>query len=122
MVWMDEAGAQVQWTAIGEGLVDFGAYMDRFAALCPDAPVQLEIISGFARGFPYHDPGFWPPYADVPTPTFARFVALAARGRPLPPFTPPAGADRDAAVQAYQRAELERSLSYCKHVLGLGLK
>ena len=122
MVWTDADGAQVAWTAMGEGQVEFGAYFDRWAELCPDAPVQLEIISGFARGFPYLRDDFWPPYANVPAPTFAGFVGLAQHGRPIPPFSPPEGADRAAATQAYQRAELARSLRYCKHVLGLGLK
>src|SRR5436190_4611142 len=53
MVWEDQEGAKVQWTAMGEGLVDWQKYFERFYALCPDAPVNLEIISGFARPLPY---------------------------------------------------------------------
>jgi hypothetical protein len=34
----------------------------------------------------------------------------------------PEGKDRKVAEQEYQKAELERSLKYCKDVLGLGLK
>jgi 3-oxoisoapionate decarboxylase len=122
MVWEYPEGAMVQWTAMGEGLVDWKTYMDRFAQLCPDAPVQLEIISGFARGFPYLKEDFWPPYMKVRAHEFARFVALAKRGKAIEPFRPPQGQDRRQAEQEYQKAELERSIRYCKEVLGLGLK
>jgi sugar phosphate isomerase/epimerase len=122
MVWESPDGAMVQWTAIGEGLVDFKAYMARFAELCPGVPVQLEIISGFARSYPYHKEDFWKAYRDVRAYEFTRFVALARRGRPLEPFKAPEGADRRSAEQQYQKAELERSIKYCKEVLGLGLK
>jgi hypothetical protein len=52
----------------------------------------------------------------------ARFVALARQGSARPTFQPPAGVDRKVAEQAYQRGEIERSLKYCREVLGLGLK
>jgi sugar phosphate isomerase/epimerase len=122
MIWTYEDGAMVQWTAMGEGQVDFNGYMDRFATLCPDTPVILEIISGFARPFPYFKDDFWPPYADIPAPAFAKFVAMAQRGRPIESFSAPEGADPEEATREYQRAELERSLAYCKETLGLGLK
>ena len=47
---------------------------------------------------------------------------MAERGYAIPSFQPPEGEGREAAVQAYQKAELERSIRYCKEVLGLGLK
>ena len=112
----------VQWTAVGEGVVDFRRYAARFAELCPGVPVQLEIISGFARPYPYLREEFWGPYGQARARDFARFLALAKRGRRLEPFRAPAGVDRKLAEQEYQRAELERSIRYCKEVLGLGLK
>jgi 3-oxoisoapionate decarboxylase len=121
MVWEDDQGAVVQWTAIGEGLVDWPAYLDLYERLCPDAPFHLEIISGFARPYPYLRPEFWEPYRGVPAHSFARFVALARQGTPLEPFVVPEGPDRQRAQQEYQLAELERSLRYCRETLGLGL-
>jgi 3-oxoisoapionate decarboxylase len=121
-IWEFADGAMVQWTAMGEGNVDLEAYIDRFARLCPGVPVQLEIISGFARPFPYLKEDFWSAYQKVRAHEFARFVALARRGKPIEPFRPPAGQDRKQAEQEYQKAELERSVKYCKEVLGLGLK
>jgi sugar phosphate isomerase/epimerase len=121
MVWATDEGARVQWTAIGEGLIDWEAYVDRFEALCPHVPFHLEIISGFARPFSYLTEAFWQGYEQVPASVFAGFVRLARQGHPLDAFTPDE-ADREGAQQAYQQAELERSLRYCKDVLGLGLK
>jgi len=121
-VWEYEDGAIVQWTGIGDGDVDFHAYIKRFAELCPHTPVQLEIISGSPRKYPYLKDDFWKSYRDVRAYEFTRFVALAKRGRPREPFRVPEGKDRKTAEQEYQKAELERSIKYCKEVLGLGLK
>jgi sugar phosphate isomerase/epimerase len=118
MVWEDADGAKVQWTAIGEGLVDWKKYFEKFAALCPGVPANLEIISGFARPVPYLRPEFWNVWPKARATDFVKFLALAKRGHPLEGHKSP-----DAkAEQEYQKSELERSLKYCKEVLGLGLK
>lgn len=122
MVWEYDKGATVQWTALGEGVVDFKKYAERFKALCPKTPFLLEIISGFPRSYPYLQEEFWKPYLNVRAHEFARFLALAKRGQAIPPFKPEAGQDRKEAEKQYQKAELERSLKYCKEVLGLGLR
>jgi len=122
MIWEYEQGAMVQWTAMGEGCVDLVAYMDRYEQICPNTPVQLEIISGFARPYAYLDPKFWELYGDVRAPEFARFVALAKKGEAIPSWRPAEGQDPQTAQQAYQKAELERSLAYGKEVLGLGVR
>jgi sugar phosphate isomerase/epimerase len=114
MIWRDDQGAVVQWTAMGEGVVDWNTYFDRFAQLCPDVPCQLEIISGFSRSFACYDPDFWLPYQDVRAVDYVRFMALTWKGRPLTPG--------DANNAEYQKAELERSLHFCREELGLGLK
>src|SRR5205823_14631539 len=83
MVWEYEEGAKVQWTAMGEGLVDWKKYFERFATLCPAAPVNLEIISGFARPVPYLRPDFWKEWPKARASDLARFAAMARRGRAL---------------------------------------
>ena len=118
MVWEYDEGAKVQWTAMGEGLVDWKKYFEKFAVLCPNAPVNLEIISGFSRPVPYLRNDFWKVWPKAKATDFAKFLALAKRGKPLEPHKSP-----DAkAEQDYQKTELERSLKYCKEVLGLGIK
>lgn len=122
MVWETPEGAMVQWTAMGEGVVDWRQYLERYRQICPQVPIQLEIISGFPRAFPYLKPEFWEPYSEVLASDFARFVALAKKGRPLSPFQAPEGVDPQQAQQEFQKNELERSLRYCREVLGLGRK
>jgi 3-oxoisoapionate decarboxylase len=121
-VWETADGAVVQWTAMGEGTVDFKRFIERFAELCPGVPIQLEIISGSPRALPYLKEEFWKPYPKARASEFARFVALAKRGKPIDRVKLPEGEERKPAEQRFQKAELERSIKYCKEVLGLGLK
>ncbi len=116
MVWESENGAKVQWTAMGEGCVDLKAYFAKFAELCPEVPVHIETISGFAREIPYLTPEFWKVWPKARAGDFARFLALAKRGKPLPAHRSANAAEE----QAYQKAELERSIRHCKEALGLG--
>ncbi len=115
VVWETERGAVVQWTAMGEGMVDFRGFFARFVELCPGVPVHIETISGGRREFPYLEPAFWSTYPDHRGADFARFVALAKRGKPREPVKP-------VNDQEFQRGEIERSLRYCKETLGLGLR
>src|SRR5262249_47845204 len=117
MIWEYEEGAKVQWTAMGAGLVDWKKYFEKFVALCPNVPVNLEIISGFARPLPYLREDFWKPWGKARASDFARFLGMAKRGKQIESHKSDPKAD-----QEYQKAELERSLKYCKEALGLGLK
>jgi sugar phosphate isomerase/epimerase len=121
-IWESEAGATVAWTAMGEGVVDWKAYFELFARHCPGVPVHIETISGVNREIPYLRQEHWRHFPEMKAADFARFVALARRGKPRPAWTPPAGDDKEKATQAFQRAELERSLKHCRGVLGLGLR
>ncbi|CAN5462024.1 hypothetical protein BH23VER1_BH23VER1_22740 [soil metagenome] len=120
MIWEDDEGAVVQWTAVGDGCVDMKKYFEEFAKLCPETPVIMEIISGFARPFPYFQHEFWDTYQEVKAWEFARFVELAKAGNPIEPFQPAEGEDNDEAQRRYQQAELERSLAACREKFGLG--
>ncbi len=122
MVWESANGITVQWTAMGEGCVDLPAYFDHFEKHCPGVPVHIETISGFAREFPIYKPDFWKIFPKARAADLARFMALAKKGKRIEPFKAPAGADRTKADQEYQRGEVERSIKYCKEVLGLGLR
>jgi len=122
VVWETEEGAAVQWTAVGEGSIDHQEYFRRFRLLCPGVAVQLEIISGFNREFPYLRPEFWEGYYEVPAATFARFLSLAKRGAARDAVRFPEGEARREAEAAYQQDELQRSIRYCREELGLGLR
>jgi len=116
MIWETADGAAVAWTSPGEGLVDMEAYAKRFFELAPDAPFILETISGFAKPFPYLKPEFWMGYEEIPAKKFAAFVALAKKGKAIPPFDKPAE-NPEKADQAYQLADLERSVQWCRENL-----
>jgi len=107
---------------MGEGTVDVKAYFKRFAELCPDVPVHIETISGSNREFPYLQPEFWQLFPEMPAKDFARFITLAKRGKPRAPWKTPEGVSREQAEQDFQKDQIERSIRYCKEVLGLGLK
>jgi sugar phosphate isomerase/epimerase len=110
MIWLNEKDeAVVQWTAIGEGIVDFKAYTKRFADLCPGVPLNIETISGFAKPIPFQKPEFIKElgYEKMPADDLAAFVALAKKGKPIPPFKAP---DKEADIK-YQKGEFERSVA-----------
>jgi sugar phosphate isomerase/epimerase len=121
-IWEYAEGAKVQWTAMGEGVVDFKAYFKRFAELCPGVPVHIETISGFPHEVPYLKPEFWKLFPKARATDLAKFIRLARKGKAIPPFQPPSGKDRKEAEKEYQKEQIERSIRYCKEVLGLGLK
>lgn len=121
MVWATPEGATVQWTAAGEGLIDWKKWAVRWMKLCPQVPIMIETISGFARPFPYQNEAFWEHYDRRPA-ALADFEAMAKRGHPLEAFKAPEGADKKAAEQAYQKAELERSIKFLREVVGLGVR
>ena len=121
MIWETEDGAAVQWTAAGEGLIDWAKYADEWQKLCPKVPVMIETISGFSRAFPYKKEGFWKNYDQRPE-ALAAFEALAKRGHKLEGFKAPDGVDRKKAEQDFQKGDLERSIAYLREKIGLGLK
>ena len=120
-IWPSDHGVTIQWTAMGDGLVDWQQYFARFAQLCPDVAVNIETISGFNHEIPVNNDDYWQAWPKGQPPKYERFLALARRGPPRPPHQHPPGADRQAAEQQYQRDELERSIRYCRE-LGLGRK
>lgn len=121
-IWEYADGAKVQWTAMGEGVVDFKAYFKRFAELCPGVPVHIETISGFPHDVPYLKPEFWKLWPKARATDLAKFIRLAKKGKPISPFEPPPGKDRKEAEKDYQKDQIEKSIRYCKDNLRLGLK
>ena len=118
MVWEYAEGAWVQWVATGDGLVDWKAFFQRFAVLCPGVPANFEVISGIPRNFPYLKESFWKTFPKARASDFARFVAMAKRGHQIQP----PGRTSGKGEQEAQVADLEKSMKYCKEVLGLGQK
>ncbi len=123
MVWEYADGAMMQWCALGDGLVDWPKFVDRLAQLCPGVSIHFEIISGSNSSIPYLKPEFWEVWPKARAADFAKFVALAKRGKPRDPHPWPANRqERLKAEQAYQKSELERSVKYARETLGLGVR
>jgi sugar phosphate isomerase/epimerase len=115
--WETPDGAAFEWTAMGQGSVDWKHYFQRYAGLCPQVPVFLEIISARQFEIPYRRDEFWAAYQHRSPVGFESFMGMARRGQPRPPV--PA----DLALKPeFQMMELERSIRYCREALGLGLK
>jgi sugar phosphate isomerase/epimerase len=121
-------GAAAQWVALGDGSIDFQHFLELYRKLCPQASMQLEIITGRKpEVLPFLEPDFWKAFPKTPAWEFARFVALAKSGRPFlgnmvianNGKNPPA---IEAALTEQQRSDLERSLEYAKKVLGAGIR
>jgi sugar phosphate isomerase/epimerase len=114
-VWETAKGCKVQWTAHGEGSAcDLKKYFARYAQLCPGVPVNIETISGFSVEFPYLEPSFWDAFSKKPAGEFARFLAVAKRGKPMESF--------DGNKPETQKGELERSVRFLREEIGLGTK
>jgi 3-oxoisoapionate decarboxylase len=128
--WESDKGIYFQWVVLGEGTVDMPALVARFRELCPQAPMQLEIITGRPpQLLPCYSDGnaFWKAYPKVTGEHFARFAALAKRGRPyagpmMTASTSRQPAEYDAALKLQQKLDLERSFEYARTRLGAGIK
>ena len=107
---------------MGDGVIDWNAYLGKWRELCPSVLIQIETISGGPRNFPYHKREFWDQWRNARAFEFERFTALAAKGHQPPPHVSPPGLDKKAAEQDFQKSELERSIRYCREVLGLGIR
>lgn len=114
-LWDVEEGTMVRWTRTGEGNVEIGALMKRFLELCPERTMSLEIIVTGPRSFAWRKPEFWEGYQNVRAWEFARFLALAAKGRPQPP-QPPVPKEQAAARE---REDFEQSMKWTRQYLGV---
>ncbi len=107
-VWESDNGVTVQWTAMGSGDTDLRTFFKRFAELCPQVAVNVETISGFNHELKTKSEDFWKAWPKGKPKGYERFLALAKKGRP-----------REVG-RVDQRADIEKSIAYCKTELGLG--
>lgn len=112
-VWRVPEGAAVAWVRMGEGNVGIEEWVRKYAERCPGRTLSQEVIVTGPRVFPYHQEKFWDGYRATPAWEFARFLALAERGKPR--AAPPA-LSKEAALQR-EREDLEASLRYTRDLL-----
>lgn len=127
-VFAHPRGAAFQWVALGDGCIDFQKFLARFRQVCPQASIQLEIITGRPPAvLPYLEPDYWKAFPKKPAADFARFLALVNSGHAYEGPMMIAGAGPQppefrAALKLQQKRDLERSLDYARHTLGLGIR
>lgn len=129
-VYETRNGAAVQWTPLGEGVVDFKKIIARARELCPNVNVYIKPITGRPPvTMAYLDPEFMRKWTDLKGSTLARFIALAKNGHPydrdmviedIGGRTPPEA--YAAALQLQQKEHMERSVEYGKKTLDLGIR
>ncbi len=130
VIYETPRGIAVQWVPLGEGVVDFKAFLARLRELASGVAVYIKPITGRPpQILPVFDAAFWKAYPESRAAEFARFLALAKKGRPyeghmviedLPGRTTPE--PFVAAIQFQQREHMERSVEYGKKVLDLGVR
>jgi sugar phosphate isomerase/epimerase len=127
VVWSHPRGAAVQWVAMGDGTVGIENWVQRYRALCPGAPLSLEIITGGPpKVLNYLEDEFWTAYPEARAAELARFERLVRQGRPFAGTMITVAAGKEVppeyhvAQVAQQRFDLERSVEYCREVLGIG--
>jgi sugar phosphate isomerase/epimerase len=126
-VYPHPLGAAVQWVAMGDGNVGIETWVERYKALCPEAPLSLEIITGLTpRVLNYLEDSYWETYPNARAGELARFERLVRQGQPyMGTAVTVARGDEvpeeyQAAQVAQQRYDLERSVRYCRETLGIG--
>lgn len=120
-------GAAVQWVAMGDGTIDIARWSTLYQEQCPNTNFTLEIISTLApKVLNYLEPAYWEIYPDLPAAEFAQFVQLAQNGRPYTqPVLTSSWANLSPTVKAAlaleQQQQLEKSVTYCRKVLRIGM-
>ncbi|GAB6165883.1 hypothetical protein JCM19992_18830 [Thermostilla marina] len=121
MVWQTPDGAAFQWTAVGEGLMDVGAFVRTLADLAPGVPLFVESISNAPQSVPYLTQEYWKGFPEMRASEVVDFLKLCRRGHAIEVETPPAGVDKLTFDRESQRREFLKSIETLrKH--GAGLK
>lgn len=128
-VWMTPDGAQVQWVPLGDGNVDLAAIVAVIEKHHPEAPIDLEIITGRPpKALDYHHPQgtFWQIYPQMLARDFVRFLQMAGKGKgePLQQMTVEWGhtlsEENRLVFQRQQIEHFERSVRFAREQLRLG--
>ncbi len=122
MVWASEDGALYQWTAIGEGLMDYKYFTKYLSENCPGVPLHVETISNSQRPIPYLKPGFWTGFPDLPASDIVDFLKLVRQGQSLEIAEASAGTDKNVFDMKHQESEFLKSIKYLRNECGAGLK
>ncbi len=132
VVYEHPQGIAVQWVPLGDGTINFPQIIARARQLLdPSVHIYIKPITGRPpEVIPVHEEAWWQRwYPKARAWEYARFAAIAKRGRPYEkhvvqedvagrPTPPP----YQAALNYQQKAHMEQSIAYARNVLGLGVK
>ena len=122
VIWPSETGATFQWTAVGEGTMDFKYYIGYLRENCPGVPIHIETISNSPRQIPYLDDEYWRGFPDLKATGIIDFLKLVRNGHPVEVAEAPNGTDKKAFDIDNQIHELLKSVSYLRNECGAGIK
>jgi len=132
VVYEHPGGIAVQWVPLGDGTIDFKAMIAKARQLLkPDVRIFIKPITGRPPFvIPVYDDAWWARwYPKARAQEFARFVAIAKKGRPYEKPTvqedvtgkvPPA--PYQSALNYQQKEHMEQSIQYARETLKLGIR
>ncbi len=121
-IWPSEDGAEFQWTAVGEGMMDFKHFIRVLSENCPGVPIHIETISNSLRSIPYLKDEYWEGFPDLKAQDMIDFLKLVRMGHPIELTRAPDGMDKKAFDREHQNNELLKSISYLRKECGAGIK
>jgi sugar phosphate isomerase/epimerase len=113
-VWRVPEGVAARWVNMGEGNVDIDGWIRKFVKMHPDLPVSFENLpQPQPRIMPIFTPDALQYFPKMPAPDLARYLAIAEKGKALPPGVATPAANRGDQ----QRADLEVCVRYTRKLL-----
>ena len=122
IVWPSPDGAIFQWTAVGEGLMDFQHYTNFLRVNCPGVPIHIETISNSPRAIPYLKPEYWDGFPELQAYRIIDFLKLVRQGHAMEVLELPHGLNKKEFDFQLQEAELLKSFEYLRKKCNVGLK
>ena len=112
----------LEWTAVGDGLMDVSTYVQTLAKSNPGMPVFVESISNSARPIPFLTHEHWKGYPNLKAADIVSFLKLCRRGHSIDVDKPAPGTDEKEFEQQHQRTEFLKSIDYLRKHCNAGLK
>jgi sugar phosphate isomerase/epimerase len=113
-IWRVPEGVAVRWVNMGEGNVDIDGWINKLVRMHPGLPVTIEnIVSAQPRVIRIFDAATFKDFPKMPASELSRFLALAERGKPVPPVPSSPGKSRGQQ----QLDDLEVCVRYTRKLL-----
>jgi sugar phosphate isomerase/epimerase len=122
VIWPSDEGATFQWTAVGEGIMDFKFYTEFLGKNCPGVPIHIETISNSPRLIPYLKDEYWEGFPELKASGLIDFLKLVRTGHPIEAAIAPTGFDKKTFEMESQKNDLIKSIDYLRKEFGVGMK